>query len=520
MSNETKSKEQARAEAKARRDLRSKTAIVKASSALSKYGTEQELAVMIDRFKFMLPGGSDMDEDAIKGLAQASFIYGLDPFLKEIHWIDGPAPGIRGLRRKGREWAEEHDLGVPDLRYEQITDQEDMIALEIPPGSLAYKCLGGFPRKLDAHAKRMREIREALGQDAPYTVILEQAGPRPETVGYGYLTPEEIHDKDHPLWWHICENADNNTARRKTWQPKDNGQGNYYGWAEVYELRARECPDCGEESWKAPSSYPHVQHAQKRAEAHWWKLACDLPFELGPGNAPPGERVELRGDEGVDIQNHPDLSHLEDDEMDEVARLAKEQGWGTEELMAYLDLKAQGEVVDGEIRDLDPDELKARSEEAAAALYGDDPDPDPDPDDDPGPSKRKNGPKPRPWPAETVRSKFQVTVEANKGARRDAKIGKMELWQYARWMLGECFGGDPQGDAKVHSVSAYLTGKDSAKDWTGAEAQAFIKWLDIDTSDPQDHKPSKEAKMEAKMVLQARLDELGVQELPGLESEE
>lgn len=502
-------KEAARVEAAQRESVRSRTALVKSSQALAKYGSPQELAEMVTRFKFMLPGGDKMDDDAVYGLAQASFLYGLDPFLKEIFWIDGPAPGIRGIRRKGREWAKDQGLGIPDLRYEQIPEDE-FVALEIPPGSLAYRTIGGFPAKLDAHAKRMGQIREALGPDAPYQVILDQAGPRPEIVGYGYLTREEIYDKDHPLWWHICEKAENNTARRKTWQPKSNGDGNYYGWAEVYELRARECPDCGEKSWKEPSSYSHVQHAQKRAEAHWYKLACDLPFQLGPGNAPPGEGYELRGDEGITF-DAPDLTGVND----EIAQMARDQGWSLDELNDYLAMRRDAEIQDAEFRDLSPDERAARAAEANDTLYG---------SDGASASVKKASPRSRPFPAETVRSKVAKTVEDNKGARRDAKIGTMEAWQYARWQLSECFTGRVNDreelDRMVHSVSAYLFGKDTATDWTGAEALAIVKWLDPKPNDAGDLKPSADAKIEAMFIWKARMKELGIEELPGLDGEQ
>jgi hypothetical protein len=120
----------------------------------------------------------------------------------------------------------------------------------------------------------------------------------------------------------------------------------------------------------------------------------------------------------------------------------------------------------------------------------------------------------RPYPAAVVREKVAALVAKNKGARRDAKIGNMEAWNYARWMLRECFAGDPKHEEYAHSVSAYLLGKDTANDWTGADALAIIKWLDPKEDAAGDLKPHKDSRMEARFCLKARMADLGQTELP------
>lgn len=120
----------------------------------------------------------------------------------------------------------------------------------------------------------------------------------------------------------------------------------------------------------------------------------------------------------------------------------------------------------------------------------------------------------RPYQPEKVREKLQQWIEHYKGTRKDEARGKMELWQYARWQLAECFAGDPGTDAKAHTVSAFLTGKDSSKKWTGAEARAIEKWLDPKTVYPsEDLKPSRMAVKEAQLIVRARMMELGQQAL-------
>jgi len=129
----------------------------------------------------------------------------------------------------------------------------------------------------------------------------------------------------------------------------------------------------------------------------------------------------------------------------------------------------------------------------------------------------------RPYPPEVVREKVQQWVEHFKGVRKDEPKGKMPLWQYVRWQLGECFFGDVNGDAKAHTVSAYLVDKNSAKDWNGAEAKAIEKWLNPTGEQPSgDLKPSAMARKEANQIVAKRMLELGQQALfsEGEESEE
>lgn len=241
-------------------------ALVKGSPALQPYGTFEEVQELIRRFKVMLPETEKMTDDEVVALAQVAYVHGLNPLpaVREIIWIPGKGPmvAIRGLRRKGREWAEDHDLGLPDLRYSLIIDVVEREAYEIPTGAMAYKCKGGFPLSRAKYVDDAKKLREALGPEAPYQVILDTMGPMPETTGIGYLTAEEMERKDEPKWWHKCS--------------KNNGKN-----TALFGMDP--CPVCGEKSYAQPPAYGHAQHAMKRAEAHWWKQAADLPFAVKPG---------------------------------------------------------------------------------------------------------------------------------------------------------------------------------------------------------------------------------------------
>ena len=119
----------------------------------------------------------------------------------------------------------------------------------------------------------------------------------------------------------------------------------------------------------------------------------------------------------------------------------------------------------------------------------------------------------RPYPPEKVRELLQPWVDSFKGTKKNTKVGKMELWNYARWQLSECFAGDKDADEKCHSVSAYLFGKESSKEWTGAEARAIVKWLNPTEEAGGDLKPVPAARAEAHRIVKARMLELGQEKL-------
>ena len=113
---------------------------------------------------------------------------------------------------------------------------------------------------------------------------------------------------------------------------------------------------------------------------------------------------------------------------------------------------------------------------------------------------------------DVLKEKILDLVERYKGSRRNTKVGKMEVWQFARWQLAECWAGDDIADRNCHSVSIFLFGKESSKDWTGAEARAIQKWMD-----PQekagDMVPSDMAKSEARAIVTHSMKDAGQEEL-------
>jgi hypothetical protein len=324
-------------------DVARRRALVKASPGLQVYGTFEEVQELVRRFKVMCPETKDMTPDEIVAFAQVAYAHGLNPLpaVREIVWIPGKGPmvAIRGWRRKGREWADEHELGLPDLRYELITDAVEREKFEIPEGAMAYRCIGGFPVARAKYVQDAVTLREALGKDAPYQVILDTMGPMPVTVGIGYLTAEEMERKDEPKWWHKCKTNNGKNTPLFGMEP---------------------CPACGEKSYAQPPAYGHAQHAMKRAEAHWWKQAADLPFAITPS-----------GEGAADLDDVPIT--LEGTWKDVTPDALK--GMAPEQIEQYVEQVQQAETHATEQAAKTPEERKADAKAGSDALFGDDPEP-------------------------------------------------------------------------------------------------------------------------------------------------
>lgn len=344
------------------------SAIVKQSAGLAPYGTAEELAILVGRFKTMVPGADKLKSEEVWALAQASFMHGLNPIIGECYWINGFAPGIKGIRRKAHEQVRERYGPNHDWRieaYRQITKPTELDAFKIPAGALAFEADLVIDVELDQHANNMKMIREALGKDAPYDVVLAQAGPRPVTIGIGYVTQEQMDELDNPRWFHKCDGKEK--AVEAGAPIANNGKVILRGQAD--------CPYCGYKSYAKPSAMPHVQRAQKRAEAHAIKQRFDLPFDFNP-NA--GEMLEEEWDYGDVIPG--DFEVVGDgSEFDSLAAVAAEAGMTPEEALQYLNMVKAEQAGAAEAAERTPEENKARAEEGKQTLYPTDDGPEPEP---------------------------------------------------------------------------------------------------------------------------------------------
>lgn len=338
--------EQRKAEALIEEKLRKRSELVRASPRLLPYGTPEELAEMVGRVKFMVHGGDKLKDKEIWALSQASFMLGLNPIIGECWWLAGLGfmPGIKGLRRLGRNQFAERDAHE-DLYFEMITETTDFEAYKIPLGSLAFFCKGTVSDKRRAQAEDARVWRDALGPDAPYDVILKRVGPPTETIGIGFVTAEQMEELDNPRWYHVCKKKDENLASAYNKMQR--------------ELRGQDpCPDCDKKSYAKSNAMPHTQRAQKRAEAHWWKQECDLPFNVLPSGT--GFAEDLNFDGIV-----PDSNLLEGSFLPNSIKTG-------EEVEKYRDLKKESDENNNKLDELDEGELKEQAAEASETLFGED----------------------------------------------------------------------------------------------------------------------------------------------------
>lgn len=309
-------------------------ALVKASPALQPYGTFEEVQELVRRFKVMCPETKEMTDGEIVAYAQVAYLHGLNPLpaVREVCWIPGIGPhiGIRGLRRKGREWADARDLGVPDLVPSIMLDAVEREQQDIPLGALAYKIVGGFPALRRAWTEDAVRLRDALGPAAPWEAIIDNLGPRPTVTGYGYVTKEEMDRRNAPSWWHKC--------------PSANGKGvKHFGFSP--------CPDCGKESYAELPKFSNAALAMKRAEAHWWKQATDIPFQVSPS----GDGIAIMDDVPIVVEG----------QVREIP-----QNLTPSEAELYFDAVRAAEAHAAEQADKSPEERQAAARDGAEALYG------------------------------------------------------------------------------------------------------------------------------------------------------
>lgn len=407
------------------KDRRERGALVRQSSALMPYRTPAELAEAIYRFKAMVPGAARLEDPEIQALAQACLAHGLNPIIGEAYWVNGFMVGIRGLRRKGREQLGEDR---PNFRFEQLVDDQERQALAIPEGALAFVCVGTTQQKALAHTEVMRGIREALGPDAPWEVVLEQAGPRPETVGIGYITREQMDQLDHPTWAHECKSGAANTSKRY-WNKK---------WVKVRELVGPDpCPDCNAASRAQANAYPHAQRARKRAEAHWWKQECDLPFDFQPGDTLPDE---------VGAGSYIDGEWRE---IEEPKRTRAE-------MERELELDATAAEHQEEVAQRSPEEQQAYVEEGQATLFG-------EPED-----KAKGRARPGFWPRAVLRAAVEEGLAKNE-------------FEAAGRLAKSSFPGTVARDPALVWLRAYAVARDEGGASEQAAALAEKAWIEVFT---------------------------------------
>jgi len=344
--------------AKQEAELRHRSAIVKSSTALMPYGTPEELAEMMRRVRFMVPGGDNMTDREVAALSQAAFTVGLNPIVQECTWINGFVVCIRGLRRLGHEQLERRFgyHGYSEFDYRAITDLARRDELKIPDGALAFEAILVVRAKKMAWSNTLTEIREALGKDAPWQQVLDLAGPPPEARGYGYITKEQMAELDSPLWYHKCAAKANNVVARRA-----SGGGTWFACA----LKGpAPCPSCNEASRARENSMPHIQRAMKRAEAHAWKQECDLPFAFGHG-----------GEGMIEDEDAPELAQVIDGKVIDLdakaVELAKQTHMTGEQFEQYRELVSEEQQHQAERASMPAEERKATARADEEALFPD-----------------------------------------------------------------------------------------------------------------------------------------------------
>lgn len=130
---------------------------------------------------------------------------------------------------------------------------------------------------------------------------------------------------------------------------------------------------------------------------------------------------------------------------------------------------------------------------------------------------KSNGTRSRPYPPATLKAGIDQRVARSKTngelcseAQRGLLVRKLE----------ECFAPDPEATLKRHSVLKYLTGNNSAKLTTKAQASALLDWLiEKDPVASGDYPLRPHAASEAMLIVRAMQEAAGQTGLPGMEDQ-
>ena len=155
--------------------------VVKSSSALSPFGTREEVRELMVRMQTMLPGGMKLNKGEITALAQASVAHGLDPLNGEIWIIPGRGVmiGVKGLRKKARQQVQ----GNFWIDFREITDPDTMQRWGVPDKALAFEARLFDTENIRTYVETVERMTKA---GIPWDGVKGMLGERPYTTGIGF----------------------------------------------------------------------------------------------------------------------------------------------------------------------------------------------------------------------------------------------------------------------------------------------------------------------------------------------
>ena len=160
--------------------------VVKSSSALSPFGTREEVRELMVRMQTMLPGGMKLNKGEITALAQASVAHGLDPLNGEIWIIPGRGVmiGVKGLRKKARQQVQ----GNFWIDFREITDPDTMQRWGVPDKALAFEARLFDTENIRTYVETVERMTKA---GIPWDGVKGMLGERPYTTGIGFVNTGE-----------------------------------------------------------------------------------------------------------------------------------------------------------------------------------------------------------------------------------------------------------------------------------------------------------------------------------------
>lgn len=156
------------------------------TQALELLPDKQQLKLVDDRIKTMLPGGAKLQINERYALAQIAVAHGLDPFNGEVWYIPGRGPmiGIKGLRKKAREQVQ----GNFWIDFREIVDADERKRYSIESGALAFEARLFDTENIMTYCSMVERMTKA---GIPWEAVKSMLGDKPYTSGIGVLRPAD-----------------------------------------------------------------------------------------------------------------------------------------------------------------------------------------------------------------------------------------------------------------------------------------------------------------------------------------
>lgn len=258
------------------------------------------------------------------------------------------------------------------------------------------------------------------------------------------------------------------------------GEGSCNSWEKKYRYRqgVKLCPECGQ---------PTIFKSKNKPEFYCWakKGGCGATFKLNDKRITEQESGQVKNPDPAEQVNTIQKMAQKRSLVAPVLLATNTSEMFTQDVEDFQTSEPTGEYYDAEFEEVKPQNKPVAQPKPAQPAQ-------------PKPSAE------RPYDPETL--KTGIAQRITKKGNITASESQSKLLLYA---LNSCFAGDEDPDKLRHTVTKFLTGKDSTKDLTGAETVVLLDWLHPEKDSGGDYQNNANSVKEAYSIVHQTLIDAG-----------